>query len=139
MGRCHRYNRALSLMMVDIDHFKVINDTNGHLAGDYVLRELAAVIKPRVRKEECFARYGGEEFAYVMPESGGENTRKLAEKIRRLVEDHRFTFEGKDIKVTLSIGVADLVGDMTEPLQFIKLADANLYKAKKAGRNRVVG
>ena len=139
MGRCHRYNRSLSLMMVDIDHFKVINDTNGHLAGDYVLRELAAVIKPRVRKEECFARYGGEEFAYVMPESGGENTRKLAEKIRRLIEDHRFVFEGKDIKVTLSIGVADLVGDMTEPLQFIKLADANLYKAKKAGRNRVVG
>ncbi|HEY0880216.1 MAG TPA: GGDEF domain-containing protein [Archangium sp.] len=139
MGRCHRYNRALSLMMIDIDHFKSINDTNGHLAGDYVLRELAAVIKPRVRKEECFARYGGEEFAYVMPESGGENTRKLAEKIRRLIEDHRFTFEGKDIKVTLSIGVADLVGEMTEPLQFIKLADANLYKAKKSGRNRVVG
>jgi diguanylate cyclase (GGDEF)-like protein len=139
MGRCHRYDRALSLMMIDIDHFKNINDTNGHLAGDYVLRELAAVIKPRVRKEECFARYGGEEFAYVMPESGGENTRKLAEKIRRLIEDHRFTFEGKDIKVTLSIGVADLVGEMTEPLQFIKLADANLYKAKKSGRNRVVG
>jgi two-component system, cell cycle response regulator len=139
MGRCHRYNRALSLMMLDIDHFKNINDTNGHLAGDYVLREMAAVIRPRVRKEECFARYGGEEFAYVMPESGGDNTRKLAEKIRRLIEDHRFTFEGKDIKVTLSIGVADLVGDMTEPLQFIKLADANLYKAKKGGRNRVVG
>lgn len=139
MGRCHRYNRALSLMMIDIDHFKSINDTNGHLAGDYVLRELAAVIKPKVRKEECFARYGGEEFAYVMPESGGENTRKLGEKIRRMVEDHRFTFEGKEIKVTLSIGVADLVGDMTEPLQFIKLADANLYKAKKAGRNRVIG
>jgi|APLak6261679142_1056127.scaffolds.fasta_scaffold00004_120 diguanylate cyclase (GGDEF)-like protein len=139
MGRCHRYNRALSLMMLDIDHFKQINDVNGHLAGDYVLREMAAVIRPRVRKEECFARYGGEEFAYVMPESGGENTRKLAEKIRRMIEDHRFTFEGKDIKVTLSIGVSDLTGDMTEPLQFIKLADANLYKAKKAGRNRVVG
>jgi len=139
MGRCHRYNRALSLMMLDIDHFKSINDTNGHLAGDYVLREMAAAIRPRVRKEECFARYGGEEFAYVMPESGGDNTRKLAEKIRRLIEDHRFNFEGKDIKVTLSIGVADLVGDMTEPLQFIKLADANLYKAKKGGRNRVVG
>ncbi len=139
MGRCHRYNRSLSLMMLDIDHFKQINDVNGHLAGDYVLREMAAVIRPRVRKEECFARYGGEEFAYVMPESGGENTRKLAEKIRRLVEDHRFSFEGKEIRVTLSIGVADLTGDMTEPLQFIKLADGNLYKAKKSGRNRVVG
>ena len=139
MGRCHRYQRALSLMMIDIDHFKQINDVNGHLAGDYVLRELAAAIKPRVRKEECFARYGGEEFAYVMPESGGDNTRNLAEKIRRLVEDHRFVFEGKDIKVTLSIGVADLTGDMTEPMQFIKVADSNLYKAKKTGRNRVVG
>jgi len=139
MGRCHRYNRALSLMMIDIDHFKSINDTNGHLAGDYVLRELAAVIKPRVRKEECFARYGGEEFAYVMPESGGEKTRKLAEKIPRMVEDHRFTLRGQDHKVTMSVGVSDLVGDMTEPLQFIKVADANLYKAKKSGRNRVVG
>lgn len=139
MGRGSRYNRALSLMMLDIDHFKQINDVNGHLAGDYVLREMAAIIKPRVRKEECFARYGGEEFAYVLPESGGENTRKLAEKVRRMVEDHRFTFEGKEIKVTLSIGVADLTAEMTEPLQFIKVADANLYKAKKSGRNRVVG
>ncbi len=139
MGRGHRYQRALSLMMMDIDHFKQINDVNGHLAGDYVLREMAGIIKPRVRKEECFARYGGEEFAYVIPESGGDNTRKLAEKVRRMVEDHHFIFEGKDIKVTLSIGVADLTGDMTETLQFIKVADANLYKAKKSGRNRVVG
>lgn len=139
MGRCHRYNRALSLIMFDIDHFKVINDSNGHLAGDYVLRELAALIKPRVRKEECLARYGGEEFAVVQPEAGAENTRKFAEKIRKMVEDHRFVFEGKDIKVTISLGVGDLTGDMTETLQFIKVADANLYKAKKSGRNRVVG
>jgi diguanylate cyclase (GGDEF)-like protein len=139
MGRAHRYNRSLSLVMFDIDHFKSINDTNGHLAGDYVLRELAAVIKSRVRKEECFARYGGEEFAYVIPEAGGENTRKLAEKLRKLVEDHHFVFEGKDIKVTISIGVADLTSDMTEPLQFIKVADQRLYQAKRLGRNRVVG
>jgi two-component system, cell cycle response regulator len=139
MGRCHRYSRALSLVMFDIDHFKQINDTNGHLAGDYVLREMAAIIKGKVRKEECLARYGGEEFAYVVPESGGDNTRKLAEKIRRLVEDHKFMFEGKDIKVTISVGVADLMSDMTEPSQFIKVADQNLYKAKKSGRNRTVG
>lgn len=139
MGRCLRYDRSLSLMMIDIDYFKQINDSHGHLAGDYVLRELASVLKPKVRKEECFARYGGEEFGYVLPESGPENTRKLAEKIRRTTEEHRFVFEEKDIKVTLSIGVADLLADMTEPLQFIKLADANLYKAKKTGRNRVVG
>lgn len=139
MGRCHRYNRSLSLIMFDIDHFKQINDTNGHLAGDYVLRELSATIKPRVRKEECFARYGGEEFAVVMPEAGGSNALKFAEKIRKLVEDHQFTFENKLIRVTVSVGVADLTGDITEPLQFIKLADTNLYKAKKTGRNRVVG
>jgi two-component system, cell cycle response regulator len=139
MGRCHRYNRALSLVMLDIDHFKQINDVNGHLAGDYVLREMAALIRPKVRKEECLARYGGEEFAYVMPESGGDNARKLAEKLRQTVEEHRFSFEEKEIKVTISLGVADLLGEMTEPSHFIKIADANLYKAKKAGRNRVVG
>ena len=139
MGRCHRYNRSLSLIMFDIDHFKSINDTNGHLAGDYVLRELAQTLRPRIRREECFARYGGEEFAVVMPEAGPENARKFAEKVRKMVEDHRFSFENKDIQVTISLGVSDLTGDMTEPLQFIKLADQNLYKAKKTGRNRVVG
>ncbi len=139
MGRCHRYNRSLSLIMLDIDHFKQINDTSGHLAGDHVLRELGALLKPKIRREECFARYGGEEFAVVMPEAGGENARKFAEKIRKLVADHHFSFEGKEIAVTISLGVADLTGDMTEPLQFIKVADANLYKAKKQGRNRTVG
>jgi diguanylate cyclase (GGDEF)-like protein len=125
--------------MFDIDHFKSINDTNGHLAGDYVLRELAQTLKPRIRREECFARYGGEEFAIVMPEAGADNARKFAEKIRKMVEDHRFSFESKDISVTVSLGVADLTGDMTEPLQFIKIADQHLYKAKKTGRNRVIG
>jgi diguanylate cyclase (GGDEF)-like protein len=139
MGRCHRYGRSLSLIMFDLDHFKRINDAHGHLAGDHVLRELASVVRARVRKEECFARFGGEEFTYVVPESGGENARKLAEKLRRLIEEHRFTFEGKDIPVTVSVGVADLTGDMTETMQFIKVADLNLYKAKKAGRNRIAG
>jgi two-component system, cell cycle response regulator len=139
MGRCHRYNRSLSLIMFDIDHFKKINDTNGHLAGDYVLRELAHAVKQRIRKEECFARYGGEEFAIVMPEAGPENARRFAEKLRKMTEDHHFEFEQKSFPVTVSIGVADMTADMTEPLQFIKSADANLYKAKKSGRNRVVG
>ncbi len=139
MGRCHRYSRALSLIMFDIDHFKKINDTNGHLAGDYVLRELASFVKQRIRKEECFARYGGEEFAIVMPECGPENARRFAEKIRKMVEDHRFVFEDKQIDVTVSLGVADMTRDMTEPLAFIKVADGNLYKAKKSGRNRVAG
>jgi len=139
MGRCHRYNRALSLLMFDIDHFKKINDTNGHLAGDYVLRELAGVVRPRIRKEECFARYGGEEFSVVMPEAGAQNARRFAEKVRKMIEDHPFAFEGKQISVSVSIGVADMTADMTEPLQFIKVADGALYKAKKEGRNRVCG
>jgi diguanylate cyclase (GGDEF)-like protein len=139
MGRCHRYSRALSLVIFDIDHFKQINDTNGHLAGDYVLRELANLVRQKIRKEECFARYGGEEFAIVMPEAGPSNARKFAEKVRQLVDAHQFSFENKEIKVAISLGVADMAPEMIEPLQFIKVADANLYKAKKAGRNRVVG
>jgi diguanylate cyclase (GGDEF)-like protein len=138
MGRCHRYGRPLTLMMFDIDFFKKINDVHGHLAGDYVLRELAQTVKRMVRKEQCFARYGGEEFALVVPEDGMDKARIFAEKIRQTIEKKQFTFENQDIPVTLSIGVADMAQEMTDPLQFIKVADANLYKAKKTGRNRVV-
>ncbi|HEX5754317.1 MAG TPA: GGDEF domain-containing protein [Archangium sp.] len=138
MGRCHRYGRPLTLMMFDIDFFKKINDVHGHLAGDYVLRELSQTIKRMVRKEQCFARYGGEEFALVVPEDGLEKARIFAEKIRQTIEKKQFVFENQDIPVTLSLGVADMTPDMVEPLQFIKVADANLYKAKKTGRNRVV-
>src|SRR3954469_2520033 len=108
MGRCHRYGRPLSLIMFDIDHFKQINDGSGHLAGDYVLRELAMIVRQRIRKEECFARYGGEEFAIVMPEAGPENARHFAEKVRRLIEGHSYSFENKSIQVTVSLGVADM-------------------------------
>jgi diguanylate cyclase (GGDEF)-like protein len=138
MGRCHRYGRPLTLMMFDIDFFKKINDVHGHLAGDYVLRELSQTIKRMVRKEQCFARYGGEEFALVVPEDGLEKAGIFAEKIRQTIEKKQFVFENQDIPVTLSLGVADMTPDMVEPLQFIKVADANLYKAKKTGRNRVV-
>jgi two-component system, cell cycle response regulator len=138
MGRCQRYSRALSLILFDIDHFKRINDTNGHLAGDYVLRELAQVIKPRIRREECFARYGGEEFAVVQPEAGSDNAKKLAEKLRSVIEQHPFSFEGKHMAVTISLGIAELGAGVGDPLQFIKIADENLYRAKKNGRNRWV-
>ncbi|RKH10343.1 MULTISPECIES: GGDEF domain-containing protein [Corallococcus] len=139
MGRSHRYQRSMSMFMFDIDHFKQINDVHGHLAGDYVLREMAQSIKKLVRREQCFARYGGEEFAVVMPEDGPDKARMFAEKIRKLVEDKVFTFEDKEIPVTISLGVAEVAPEMSEPTQFIKVADMNLYKAKKTGRNRVVG
>jgi diguanylate cyclase (GGDEF)-like protein len=139
MGRCQRYQRALSLIMFDLDRFKKVNDKHGHPAGDSVLREVAARVKQWIRMEECFARFGGEEFAIVVPESGPENTRRFAEKVRRLIEEKPIEFEAKQIPVTISLGVADLAPDMMEPMDFLKVADANLYKAKKAGRNQVVG
>jgi two-component system cell cycle response regulator len=139
MARCSRHGRALSLVLFDIDHFKKINDTYGHLAGDYVLRELAAALKSRIRKEECFARYGGEEFCLVLPETGHENTVYLADKLRKIIEQHHFVFEGKRIPVTFSAGVADLEAAHDSALAFIKTADARLYEAKHAGRNQVVG
>lgn len=139
MARGLRYGRPLSLMMFDIDHFKRVNDGYGHLAGDYVLRELGALIRAKVRKEECLARYGGEEFALVSPESGPERVRKFAEKIRRVSEGHTFTFDNKPIPVTLSIGVADMSPEITEVNRFIRSADEQLYKAKRLGRNQVCG
>jgi diguanylate cyclase (GGDEF)-like protein len=139
IGRCLRYKRALSLIMIDVDHFKKVNDTQGHIAGDVVLRELAQRIKQRIRKEECFARYGGEEFAVVIPESGPVKARRFAEKLRKLVADEPFAFEGKEMNITISLGVADMGSDITEPAEFIKVADSHLYKAKEAGRNQVAG
>lgn len=139
IGRCRRYGRSLSLILLDLDHFKEINDNHGHPAGDSVLRDLAMRIKQCIRKEECFARYGGEEFAIAMPEAGSENGRMFAEKIRRLVAEEPFDFESKKISVTVSVGIAELNEELTDPTEFIKLADANLYRAKKAGRNQVIG
>jgi diguanylate cyclase (GGDEF)-like protein len=139
MSRCSRHGRALSLVLFDIDHFKKINDAYGHLAGDYVLRELATALKSRIRKEECFARYGGEEFCLVLPETGHENTVYLADKMRKIIEQHHFVFEGKRIPVTFSAGVADLETTHDSALAFIKTADERLYEAKHRGRNQVVG
>jgi diguanylate cyclase (GGDEF)-like protein len=139
MARGLRYGRPLSLMIFDLDHFKAVNDTHGHLAGDYVLRELAAAVRGRVRKEECLARYGGEEFVVVSPESGPERVRKFAEKLRAIVAARDFVFDDKKIPMTISVGVADMTPEMTDVSQFIKVADANLYLAKKQGRNCVVG
>jgi two-component system, cell cycle response regulator len=139
LSRCHRHGRALSLLLFDIDHFKRINDTCGHVAGDAVLRELAQALGPLVRREQCFARYGGEEFALVLPEDGADKVRQLAEKLRQRVEAHAFCFDGQRIPVTVSVGVADLLPEMTEPQHLLQAADARLYEAKRGGRNRVAG
>ena len=139
ISRGHRYGRELSLIMFDIDHFKQINDTFGHLAGDYVLKHLASVIKERIRREDIMARYGGEEFAIVLPEIDNYNARQFAEKIRRIVERTTFKFEDTKIPVTVSVGVASTASEVTDPTHFIKLADERLYEAKHRGRNCVCG
>lgn len=139
LARCRRYNRPLSVAMTDIDRFKQINDTHGHLTGDFVLKELARIVKRRVRREELFARYGGEEFCLVLPETDRNGARSLCEQIRQMIESHNFTFEGHRIEVTVSIGIAELERGVTDALQLLKRADENLYRAKRAGRNRIVG
>jgi len=139
IGRAQRYRRDLSLIMFDIDHFKQINDTYGHLAGDHILKQLAATIKTRIRREDILSRYGGEEFAIILPEIDRENALNFAEKIRALVQKATFKFEDTKIPVTISIGVANVTAETQEVDAFIKGADANLYEAKNRGRNRVVG
>ena len=138
ISRAHRYRRELSLIMFDIDHFKKINDTYGHLAGDYVLKQLAGVIKSRIRREDIMARYGGEEFAIILPEIDQFNAGQFAEKIRKLVEKTLFKFEDTRIPVTISVGVCSLAQENPNAADFIKVADDKLYQAKNNGRNQVV-
>jgi diguanylate cyclase (GGDEF)-like protein len=137
IARSHRYRREMSLVMFDIDHFKKINDSYGHLAGDYVLKHLAQTVKTRIRREDCFARYGGEEFSIVLPEIDGLNSKPFAEKIRQLVEATEFKFENTTMPVTISMGVATMDMDSTDPQALIKRADERLYEAKSSGRNCV--
>lgn len=138
-SRARRYARNLSCLMLDIDHFKHINDEFGHLTGDFILKELASTIRKRIRKEEMFARYGGEEFCIVLPESDPESVREFASTVRRLIETHLFEFEGSRINVSVSLGVGHLGMHMKDPIELLKAADDKLYEAKRAGRNRVVG
>ena len=105
--RARRHMRDLSFLMLDIDHFKKINDVHGHLAGDYVLKEVARIVQQRIRRDEVFARYGGEEFAIILPETTLEGARALAEGLREKVEQSRFVFQSETIRVTISIGVRD--------------------------------
>jgi two-component system, cell cycle response regulator len=138
LSRSARYGRPLSLIMLDLDHFKAINEDLGHLGGDFTLREVASCVKGHVRKEELFARYGGEEFAIVLPETTLEGGAAVAERIRARVEQHCFQYEGKAFPVTVSVGVAATTGE--EPLtpnELINQADEMLFQAKREGRNRV--
>ena len=134
-----RHRTPLSLVMFDIDHFKRINDTHGHLAGDYALSTLAKAVSDTIRQEDVFARYGGEEFAVICRGIDLGGALAFGERIRRCVDAQAFIYNGVDIKVTVSVGVAAVpeVG-MKEPQELIGAADDALYQAKRQGRNRVI-
>jgi two-component system cell cycle response regulator len=136
--RARRHIRDLSFLMLDIDHFKKINDVHGHLAGDYVLKEVARIIQQRIRRDEVLARYGGEEFAIILPETTIEGAHALAEGLREKIEESRFVFQSETIRVTISIGGALLQDSDRTSLDLIKRADEKLYEAKRSGRNRVI-
>ncbi|HSA58197.1 MAG TPA: GGDEF domain-containing protein [bacterium] len=135
---CFRNKVPLSLVMFDIDHFKNVNDTHGHPAGDFVLARIAALTKTIIRNEDVLARYGGEEFVVILKATDAEGAFTLAERLRRLIEESDFDFEEKKIRITISIGVASLVGQNFANWEtMLKLADSLLYKSKNGGRNRV--
>ena len=134
-NRSKRYTRALSLILFDIDHFKKINDTWGHLAGDSMLRQLVAAVKPKLRNQDIFARTGGEEFGVLLPEIDLDGARATAEKVRMIVEITALRYEQNAIPCTVSLGLAMLAGGEANPEELYKAADSQLYVAKQSGRN----
>jgi diguanylate cyclase (GGDEF)-like protein len=137
LARVLRSGGSLALLLLDIDHFKQINDTCGHPAGDAVLRKLATILRRTVRSVDVPARYGGEEFAAILVDVDPQGARRTAERIRSKVEGAAFRVDGREIPVTLSVGVASAPRDARRKADLIERADRALYHAKESGRNRV--
>ncbi|MBA7588789.1 hypothetical protein ES708_30858 [subsurface metagenome] len=135
--RSRRHSQPVSLVMMDIDNFKDVNDTYGHQLGDEVLRSVAGAIKKSSRAVDVVARYGGEEFVLILPETDTEGALIAAEKIRRLVEEQEISHEGEKLHVTISLGIATFPLPAGEKDILIKFADEAMYAAKRAGKNRV--
>jgi diguanylate cyclase (GGDEF)-like protein len=133
--RAGRHARPVAVCLLDIDRFKGVNDTFGHLAGDAILRQLGALLRANLRRDDVAGRMGGEEFGIILPEVDTSGGVVVAEKIRRLVEAHRFEFDGTVMPVTISLGVTARRGDESDPIEIIRRADELLYEAKHAGRN----
>lgn len=137
--RAKRYKSELSLIMIDVDTFKEINDTYGHVVGDSVLETIASVLKNNIRKSDLAARYGGDEFALILPETSLEKAYKVGEKLRRKVESDPIILEPDIlIRTTLSIGVSSCIPDINDPLTLVQKADEALYAAKESGRNKTI-
>ena len=131
-----RSGQPLACIMLDLDHFKRLNDSHGHPFGDEVLRCVAQVLGETCRGEDVICRYGGEEFVILAPNTPAPAAADLAERCRSAIEKFRWNYQGKTVKVTCSLGVADL--PHAQPPSIVELADSALYRAKHAGRNRVV-
>jgi two-component system cell cycle response regulator len=136
--RVGRYEEGVSILIIDIDHFKRINDEFGHPAGDAVIRELSAVLRDTFRSVDSVGRYGGEEFLAILPHTGRAECMLAAERIRKAVEGHAFHIGDRQVRITVSVGAASYpVVEVESPDALIRAADRALYRAKEAGRNRV--
>lgn len=137
--RCRRYSSTLSVIIMDIDHFKQVNDTYGHQKGDEILLQFSAIMKKFCRSNDVAARYGGEEFFLVLPETGIDGALHIAERIREEMASQKFQSKGKDFHVTVSCGIAEFdSARMQSAADLIKVSDLALYKAKHEGRNRTI-
>jgi diguanylate cyclase (GGDEF)-like protein len=135
--RCRRYNDPLSIILFDADHFKRVNDTHGHAAGDVVLRELADVVKKDLRETDALVRYGGEEFLALLPKTDLEGAMKIAERVRVHVSAQSFRYLDVNMRITISSGVGQYAAEESEGA-FVERVDHALMEAKNGGRNRVI-
>lgn len=140
VNRAIRYNRNISLMMLDVDNFKIYNDSNGHPAGDIILKQLAWIFAKNCRECDHIARYGGDEFAIILPETSKEDAAHIGRRLRQIIEDSKFekeeVFPGGSL--TISVGLASFPNDAIGKNDLIEKADAVLYQAKAQGRNQLV-
>jgi len=139
LRRATRYNRTLALLLMDIDYFKNLNDTYGHLCGDHVIKTVGKLLKSNVRVTDVVARYGGDELAVMLIETSTKSAREVAEKLRGVIGSHLFEWQTKQFSVNLSIGLAMAPAPgIQEVSHLVEAADRALYQAKRAGRNAVV-
>ncbi len=136
-NRAHRFERPFSVILLDIDRFKVVNDTYGHATGDLVLRVLTQRIQDTIREIDILARYGGEEFVVLLPETGKEAALSVAERLRNLAGRTPIPTEHGDVIVTVSIGLTEISSDIQDFSALVSKADAAMYAAKRGGRDRI--
>lgn len=138
LERSERYSHCFSLLLLDIDYFKKLNDTYGHQAGDEALRQIAAILKQEVRELDRVARYGGEEFVIILPETSTASAYAVVERIRQVISSYSLSFNGETIKMTISGGLATFPEDGSDSESLIYAADQALYTAKRSGRNQII-